>query len=191
MSKRRWDERVAVKIILVLAFFITLLSADREGGPYLGFGYGVSDYNDDGMYDQLIDESAKASFMYGGAYINKHLSVEIGYVNIKNFNFKVQQDSQDLEVGYTLYNVSTLAHYAFFDDIWDFYAKFGAGFVKSFGEEGSSFIYGIGTSLRLSDIFSIKLAYDIYDFGYDTTSNGSSDYDMRISYPYVGMEIQF
>lgn len=180
-----------MKIFLVLAFLITLLSADREGGPYLGYGYGVSEYDDDGMYDQLIEDNAKASFIYGGAYINKHLSVEIGYVNIKNFNFKVQQDSKDLNIGYTLYNVSTLVHYAVFDDIWDFYAKFGAGFVKSLGEEGSNFIYGVGTSLRLSEILSIKVAYDIYDFGYDKTSNGSSDYNMRISYPYIGMEIQF
>ncbi len=88
-------------------------------------------------------------------------------------------------------NVSTLAHYAFFDDLLDFYAKFGAGYVTSFGEDGSSFIYGIGTSLRLSELLSIKVAYDIYDFGYDTSANGSSDYDMKISYPYIGMEIQF
>lgn len=180
-----------MKIFLVLAFFITFLSADREGGPYIGFGYGVTEYNDDEMYDQLIENKAKASFIYGGAYINKHLSVELGYVNIKNFNYKVQQDSTDLDIGYTLYNVSTLVHYAFFDDIWDFYAKFGAGFVKSLSEEGSSFIYGIGTSLRISELLSIKVAYDIYDFGYDTSSNGSSDFDMKISYPYIGMEIQF
>jgi hypothetical protein len=180
-----------VRIFLFLAFFITLLSADREGGPYLGFGYGMSEYDDGGMYDKVLENEAKASFMYGGAYINKYLSVEIGYVNIKNFNYKIEQNSNELNIGYTLYNVSTLAHYAFFDDLLDFYAKFGAGYVTSFGEDGSSFIYGIGTSLRLSELLSIKVAYDIYDFGYDTSANGSSDYDMKISYPYIGVEIQF
>ncbi len=77
-----------MRIFLFLAFFITLLSADREGGPYLGFGYGMSEYDDGGMYDKVLENEAKASFMYGGAYINKYLSVEIGYVNIKNFNCK-------------------------------------------------------------------------------------------------------
>ena len=177
-----------MKFFLVLVFVFTLSYADRDGGPYLGYGYGSSEYKSGGLYSSMKDEKAKAEYFYGGAYINKHLSVELGYVKLKDGGYKV---NDTVSLNHTLYTVSTLAHYAFFDDIWDFYAKFGAGYAKSFGEQGFSFVYGAGTSVRFSELFSVKLAYDIYEFGFDETQNGSADYKQRIYYPYIGVEFQF
>ncbi|MCW8837979.1 MAG: porin family protein [Thiovulaceae bacterium] len=177
-----------MKIFLVLVFIFTLSYADRDGGPYLGYGYGISKYDSDGLYDSIKDEKANMQYFYGGAYINKHLSVELGYAKLFEGGYKIDES---LKLNYTLYSVSTLAHYAFFDDIWDFYAKFGAGYTRLVGDEGFSFVYGVGTSIRFSELFSVKLAYDMYEFGYDSTQNGSADYKMRIFYPYMAVEFQF
>ena len=177
-----------MRIFLALLFFATIASADREGGPYIGIGYGDSKYKSDGLYSEIKDEKTKLEFFYGGAYINKYLSVELGYAKTSGKAYVIDDE---LSLEYTMYNVSTLLHYAFFNDNWDFYAKFGAGKVKSFGIDGFTFLYGAGTSLRFSELFSLKLAYDMYEFGYDETNNGSSDYKQRIYYPYIAVEFQF
>jgi hypothetical protein len=180
-----------MRIFLVLVFIFTFAHADRDGGPYLGIGYGVAEYNDGGLYEKITDKNAPYLFYYGGAYINKHLSVELGYAKIKDEQFKIVDNNINADLSYNLYNISALAHYAFFDDIWDFYVKFGAGYVTRHGEDGSSLLYGVGTSVRFTDLISVKIAYDMYEFGYDESGNTSADYKMRIRYPYVAVEFQF
>ena len=182
-----------IKIVLAFLMLSGLLYADRDGGPYIGIGYGNSEYKSGGLYDSIKEEKAKLQYFYGGAYINKHLSVEMGYAKMQDGGFNIDDS---IKLDYTLYNVSTLAHYAFFNDVWDFYAKFGAGQAKVNGEDGFSLIYGIGTSIRFSELFSVKLAYDIYEFGYDEeesdgTHDSASDYKQRIYYPYIALEFQF
>jgi len=184
-----------MKFVLAFIFFVNLVHADRDGGPYLGIGYGVSQYKDGGLYDSIEEKNTKLRTMYGGAYINKHLCVELGYARIDGQKYKVVENNVSRSLNYTMYSISTLAHYAFYDDRWDFYLKFGAGKVKLDKEEGFTFVYGIGTSLRFNEMVSLKLAYEMYDFGYDEEVNGkhdgSSDYKMRIYYPYVAVEFQF
>ena len=180
-----------MKVFLILVFIFTFSYADRDGGPYLGVGYGVAEYNDDGMYEDIKEKEASYNFFYGGAYINKHLSVELGYAKIRGEQFKVVQNGIESNLSHNLFSISALAHYAFFDDIWDFYAKFGAGYVTGDGESGSSLNYGIGTSIRFSDLVSLRVGYDMYEFGYDESGNTSADYKMRIKYPYAALEFQF
>jgi hypothetical protein len=180
-----------MRFLLVLALLFSYSFADRDGGPYIGIGYGESLYDDDNVYEDILEEKVGSLTYYGGAYINKHLSVEIGYIKATDGKYKVLENNVRKRLDYTLYNVSTLAHYAFFDDFWDFYLKFGAGYVKYDGEKGFSYLYGVGTSLRLSELISLKVAYDIYEFGYDEDGDNGSDYNMRISYPYVAVEFQF
>lgn len=177
-----------MRIFLVLIFSLAFAFADRDGGPYIGIGYGSSNYKSDGLYASMKEDKSESLTWYGGAYINKHLSVELGYVKMMGKGYEVD-DTKNLD--YSLYSVSTLVHYAFFDDILDFYARFGAGKMSLSGEDGSSFIYGLGTSVRISELLSIKLAYDIYEFGFDETKNGSADYKMHIYYPNVAVEFQF
>jgi len=178
-----------MRIFLILVFIASIVHADREGGPYLGIGYGVSEYNDGGLYASLKDNEVQQRYTYGGAYINKNFSVELGYVNMLGDGIKIDDTTN---VIYSLYSVSTLAHYAFFDDILDFYAKFGTGYVQGYKDEnGFSFVYGVGTSLRLTELLSIKVGYDKYEFGYDEDEDNSADYTMYLEYSYVAVEFQF
>lgn len=178
-----------MRILLVLVFVFTLIHADREGGPYLGFAYGVSEYMDDGYYSSVKDSQVQERYIYGGAYINKNLSVELGHVKMLDDGIIIDNTTN---VNYSLFSVSTLVHYAFFDDILDFNIKFGAGYVqKHIDVSGFSINYGVGTSLRLTDLLSIKVGYDKYEFGYDENEDNSADYTMYIEYSYLAVEFQF
>jgi opacity protein-like surface antigen len=180
-----------MRVLLVLVFIFTLIQADRDGGPYIGFGYGFSKYDDDGKYEQILTDEAKIFTYYGGAYINKYLSVELGYAKIIGERYEVLDNSSEVNINYTLYNISALVHYSFFDDRLDFYAKFGTGYVRYLGEQGFSYVYGAGASVRFTKLLSLKVAYDTYQFGYDENSDNSAEYKMLIKYPYVALEFQF
>ena len=184
-----------LRLLAVMALLFSFAAADRDGGPYIGLGYGVSKYNDDGFYAALKDDRTKSATFYGGAYINKHLSVELAYVSFDAWHssdgYKIDENTS---LGFSAISVSTLAHYAFFDDVLDFYAKFGVGEMSRSGIGGSgfTFVYGVGGSFRLDERYSIKLAYDMYDFTYDnSTENAIDTYDMKIHYVYTTLEIQF
>ena len=183
-----------MRYILVLFLLLSSLYADRDGGPYIGLGYGDSTFRSDGLYDTLKEDKSAGATIYVGAYINKHLSVEFNYVDFSTFGTNDGYEVNDTQaINFFALNVSTLAHYAFFNDVWDFYAKFGVGEVHQSNSQikGFSFVYGAGTAIRFGELVSLKIAFDRYDFGYDKTQNNSSDFSLKIDYIYTALEFQF
>jgi len=183
-----------MKIVLSFLLLCSVLLADRDGGPYIGLGYGSSKYESGGLYDELKKDTSDAATFYFGAYINKHLSVELAYVSFdawhNNNGFEIN-DTQTLNFG--VLSVSTLAHYAFFDDTLDFYARFGVGEVSLGGlsSDGFTFVSGGGVGFRFNEWLSMKVAYDIYSFNYDKDGDKVSDNSMQIDYIYSALEMQF
>ena len=184
-----------MKFLLIFFLLIGSLLADRDGGPYLGFGYGISQYDDDNFNKTIVDNRSISTTLYAGAYINKHLSVELGYTNFNtnsDDNFIVLNDTKE-QISISAITISTLAHYAFFNDKLDFYAKFGAGELNQSGIslDGFSLVYGVGMGYRFNKYLGIKFAYDNYQFGYDADGDLASDYDMQLHYLYSAIEVQF
>lgn len=187
-----------MKFILIFILTFSTLLAHRDGGPYLGFGYGISKYYDGGFNKEIIENQSKTSTFYAGAYINKHLSVELGYIDFNANNLGdgfeiIDKQSNKNNISFSAITISTLAHYAFFSDTLDFYARFGAGEISQstlFGE-GFSMTYGLGIAYRFNKYFSMKFAYDTYQFGFDENSDKSSDYRMGLDYIYSAIEVQF
>jgi len=183
-----------MKFLLIFFLLIGSLLADRDGGPYLGFGYGTSIYNDDGLNQKLIEEDSNSMIFYAGAYINKHLSVELGYIdfNTNGSNFIALNDSIN-NISISTTTISTLAHYQFFNDKLDFYGKFGAGELNQSGikTEGFTLVYGVGAGYRFNKSIGVKIAYDNYQFNYDENSDDVADYRMKIDSFYAAIEVQF
>lgn len=181
-----------MKIILSILLFCSVLLADRDGGPYIGLGYGVSKYDSDGLFKQEKENDSSAYTIYAGAYVNKYLSVELGYIDFNSGDSYMVVDSTDITktLSFSTYNVSTLVHYAFFDDILDFYGKFGVGQMSAsgLGSSGFTMLYGAGVGLRFNDMFSLKVAYDRYDTDYTELA---TKHDMHIDFIYSAIEIQF
>lgn len=183
-----------MRLLLILILFFTLSYADRDGGPYLGFGYGISKYNNDGLYDNIKKDTINSATFYAGAYINKHLSVEFSYVSFDTWHHNKGYEVSDAKsLNFGVLGISTLAHYAFFNDVLDFYARFGAcdmslGNVK---DHGFAYLTGGGVGLRLNKYVAFKVAYDLYSFDVDMNSDGVHDKSMSIDYIYTAIEVQF
>lgn len=183
-----------MKIILVMALFFTALLADRDGGPYIGIGYGTSSYSDDSYYTDIKESSSKAMSIYGGAYINEHLSVEVGYASFGSSadGFLVDNSGTDESLSFSAFTISTLGHYAFFDDLLDVYARLGVGQMSGSELDNTGFTaqYGVGLGLRINEWLGLKIAYDRYQFTYKEPVS-STNYDMSIDYMYAAVEVQF
>ncbi|WP_321777984.1 outer membrane beta-barrel protein [Sulfurimonas sp.] len=180
-----------MKIILAILIFCSVLLADRDGGPYIGIGYGLSSYGDDGIYKEVTESDSDTLVLYAGAYVNKHLSVELGYVNFnQGGDYKAVNDSNvEKSIAFNAMHVSTLVHYAFFDDSLDFYAKIGVGNMSaSEGSSGFSIVYGGGIGYRFSKMWSMKIAYDKYETDY---KKGNLDKRIDLGVVYSAIEIQF
>ncbi len=172
------------KVILVVFIFFSFGYAKRGAGPYLGVGYGKSKFYANSYYD-FKDDTSNILTIYGGAYINKYLSVELNYYKPGSYTTKANK-----EVKYTITDISTLAHYPFYHDKFDIYGKFGAGIIST-SKSGFDFVFGAGVSYRYNEIFSFKIGYDYFDFGLDVNGDGSSDYKFKIGSLYGGFEVQF
>jgi hypothetical protein len=181
-----------MKIILSILLFCSILLADRDGGPYIGLGYGVSEFVDDDIFQEIKKDDSATMIFYVGAYINKNFSVELSKVEFNSGNSyeAVDSSSVDTSLTFSSLNVNTLAHYAFFDDSLDFYAKFGVGEMSAsgVGATGFTMIYGAGVAYRISDEISVKAAYDNYVIDYQ---EGTTERTMNIKLIFSAIEYQF
>jgi hypothetical protein len=173
---------------LLMQSFAYGVEKERNGGPYLGGGYGLSSYNDAGYFTQKESQQKSAYDIFAGAYINKYLSVELNYMKSGDFNVV---DAQSTHFNYSAVTVNALAHYPIWYDSIDLFAKFGAGqsFSTLASSDGSAMVFGGGVSYRIDDTFSLRAAYDIYKFNYASDSKGG--YNMDLRFANVGVEVQF
>lgn len=167
----------------------SVLLADRDGGPYVGFGYGISNLNADEVYKDVPVDSSESMVFYAGAYINKNFSVELNYIDFNaGDSYSVVDDNATTQpIDFASYNIGTLVHYAFFDDILDFYAKFGVGKMSS-DSDGFTMLFGVGSGVRFGDMFSMKVAYDRYLVDYN---NKSVEREINLDLLYLALEMQF
>ncbi|MCD6259162.1 MAG: porin family protein [Helicobacteraceae bacterium] len=180
-----------MKFLFVLLVTLSLLYADRDGGPYLGLGYASSTYEDDSLYSELKEEREEAPLFYAGAYINKHLSVEFTYADLGTYEIA---DTQEEDI--SAYHISILAHYPLWDDKIDLYAKFGVGelSLKSASKSGFTYVYGVGTAYRFNHYLALRVAYERYNFSYELSNEEALNtqiYDMIVDTLYGAFEVQF
>lgn len=179
-------------MLLPSLLFITLNAEQiqRDGGPYIGAGYGIALYGDDHFYNDVKDRNIASYNLYAGAYINRFLSVELGYMKSGDFNVVDTNLAKD-KFNYSSITVNALAHYPVWDGDLDFYAKFGAGQsnVSISNNDGAATVVGAGMSYRLNKTYALRVAYDMYTFQYDSDLRGN--FNMNMQYGYAAIEVQF
>lgn len=173
-----------VRFILFVLLLVGILEAKRGAGPYLGGGYGISSMKDKGYFD-LEDDRSKGYMIYGGAYINDYLSVELEYIG--GLAYK-QKEAKSIDPN--LIAVNAQAHYPFYNGMFDIFAKFGAGEIKLL-DNGFTMLYGAGFSYRIDERYAMRVGYDYFDIGVDESGNNSADGHVKIDYSYFSFEVQF
>ncbi|RLA72793.1 MAG: hypothetical protein DRG24_01965 [Epsilonproteobacteria bacterium] len=180
---------------LLFLFVLSVSVWAERSGPYIGFGVGLADYNDDGRLAEISDNSNEALRLYAGAYINEYLSVEFDYSGMMEFQGQ-SITGGDVTNEFSVFSVAALAHYPISDNSVDLYAKFGAGqlFWEESGSEehsddSATILLGLGLGYRLMETLTLNLGYDLYSFSMDVANE--EHYNMSLGLVYMKVEVQF
>jgi len=173
-----------VRFLLVFVLMVLSLYASRDGGPYIGGGYGFGNFDDNGYYD-IKDKISNGYKVYAGAYINYNLSVEIEHITKLEYTTK---DNQILSPNFI--DINTQVHYQFFLRKIDTFLKFGVGEIND-KTKGFTFVYGGGVAWWINEKYLLKVGYDRFDFGFDGNNDNSADIKFKLDYVYTSIEVQF
>ena len=184
---------------MFLIFSVTLEARD---GTFVGVSYLNSKLSSDTRYKSIEDDKSDGYKVEVGAYINSYLSVGFEFVDNGVFKAKLKNDLDSVT---SLKSLSTnvSAHYPFFSEIVDTYAKLGFGEVI-FEEDvdnyahqslkGAFAMYGFGVAFRAYEDYVLKLGYDREIFNIlntDSVKKVTQKDEMIIDRIYVGIEVQF
>lgn len=187
------------KIVVLLLALVTIAlakDADRTG-PYIAVGGGYAVFNDDNrMGSEPIDPTYNLNLI-GGAFINKYLSVELGFDYYDTFTNDMQ-DTTDIYI----FDAAAKVHYPFWKERIDLYAAFGAGGIAwketldgVTQEDNSGVLKGdVGIGFRTLDWLTVNMGYRRYFFTLDQVDNSgivTQHYKMDLSSAYVNIEVQF
>lgn len=174
-----------IRLIIIFLMVFGIAKADRDGGPYIGVGYGMSEFGKNDIYKDLKENRANSYNVYAGAAINKYLSVEISNIRLGGYIL-----ANDSELKTIINSLSTLVQYPFLDDMFAVYAKVGVGHIKlsTIKDTGFTYVFGGGVSYRYNKYLALKVGYEYYPFDYESDKIESS---MKIEYAFGAIEVQF
>ncbi len=163
----------------------TALFAYKEGGPYLGVGAANASFEDKGFYRIETARKSTPPIFCAGAYINENFSVEMEFLPSVRF-----QTTGGNTLRWSVFDVNAQAHYPFYHDKLDIFAKFGAGQV-AYESKGATLLYGVGVGYRYDARYGVRAGYDYFDFGVDTNGDDAKDIQMHIGAFYGVFEVRF
>ena len=195
-----------MKIVGILLLMIATLAwaepMDRTG-PYvaLGGGYAVF-YDAERMGPEVVEPSYNVNLI-GGVFINKYLSVELGYDYYNTFTTASQVNTTSI---YFL-DAATKAHYSFWRERIDLYAAFRAGGVfwkenlDGVTQQDNSGAVGgdLGVGFRALEWLTFNVGYKRYFFTleHDTETKDALNnivyerYNMEVGSAYANIEVLF
>ncbi len=163
-------------VLLVVCSIATAEEAKPRGG-YIGGGFGVSIFDDDGAFAGLGFDDQDTSFqIHGGYKILKYLAVEARYVDFGTFSVS------GLDFDVSAASIHAVGIIPFAESRWELFGQLGLGIVNfdltGFGDEDEDvFAGGIGIRYSTSPNFSVALQTDVYVW--EDTSLGPT-YDLSV-----------
>ncbi len=183
------------RYIFVLIAVATIVLADPPDrtGPYIALGGGQAKlYDADRMGTEKINDTSNINLI-GGAFINKYLSVELGFDYYGTF----ENNSQTASTRVHFIDAAAKAHYPFWKERIDLYAAFGAGAMfwtetlngKNQKANSGSTRGDIGVGIRALRWLTFNVGYRRYF--YIIENQDAKRYNMSIGSTYANIEVQF
>jgi len=186
-----------MKYVLLLITVVSFLWAEPvdRTGPYLAAGGGYTNFYDEGRIGAEVDNSYDL-ILVGGAFINKHLSVELIVDYFDTFSSQYNQNTTNVY----MIEASAKAHYPFWKERIDLYGAFGAGgifwreTINGLSDKDNSGVTSgdLGVGFRVMKNLTINLGYRRYFFILEDTKTGELEkFNMETGSVYSTIEVQF
>jgi opacity protein-like surface antigen len=144
-------------------------AAESDAGAYVGVGIGTSTIKID---DFNFDESDTAFKLFGGYMFNPYVGLELAYLNAGEPSATVSGVSVEVSVtgfsGSVVGNIPLGDRFALFGKLGfaqydvEATARIGAASASA-DDSGSELAYGVGMSVSLTDRFSLRAEYEMFD----------------------------
>jgi opacity protein-like surface antigen len=172
------------KLLLVTALFSSVACANPHSGFYLGAGVGTTDYEDDGLLNELpvavSTESDNSYKLIAGYAFNRIVSIETQFTSYGDTNVKAHNpfNGQSLDAGkieHKTYTVAANLGYTFDNGLRPF-ATLGLGSVDykagSVSDDGGVVRAGVGLEFSPAQLqgLSLRTAYEADYYELDTPS---------------------
>jgi len=193
--------KIVGTFLLMLATFAWAEPMDRVG-PYVALGGGYATFYDDGRMEERVEPSYNVNLI-GGVFINKYLSVELGFDYYDTFETAINKNTTKLYI----LDAATKAHYSFWRERIDLYAAFRAGGVfwkenlAGVPQEDNSGVVGgdAGVGYRALEWLTFNVGYKRYFFTLDHNTDTKDEldniiyerYNMSLGSAYANIEVQF
>lgn len=179
-----------------VAAFLLLFAVSAgayEYGTYVGAGYGIANYRDDGRMRTIDNRDNGVYRLNAGAYLSESFSVEASYHTFVDFD-AVSALGVAASEKFTVLGIAALGHYDPGSEV-DLFARMGAGqiFWRESGAEvkesdAAVLIGGAGIGYRPLTWLRLSAGYDFFHFGMDLDA---TRYDMLLAAPYLQLEVLF
>ena len=186
-------------IIFIFLFASGVVAAQgvKEKGWYIGGAFGVTEFDDDGLFDGsgvVVDDEDSSIQLYGGYKFLKYFALEGRLIDLGSYTFSDQFfPLASITVDTTAVTVNAVGILPLGSTLWELFGQLGFGQINfeasGFGDEdetvGSA---GIGVRVTPTEHFSIALQVDAYaweddDFG--------QTFDMSIATTQVAFQYNF
>ena len=184
--------------ILLLASGVVAAQGVKEKGGYIGGAFGVTEFDDDGLFDGsgvVVDDKDSSIQLYGGYKFLKYFALEGRLMDLGSYTFSDQfNPSANITVDTTAVTVNAVGILPLGSTLWELFGQLGFGQINFEATGLSDFdeflgSAGIGVRVTPTEHFSIALQVDAY--AWEDDSVGGQTFDMSIATTQVAFQYNF
>jgi hypothetical protein len=192
------NHKALIVSILLLASGVVAAQGAKEKGGYIGGAFGVTEFDDDGLFDGsgvVVDDKDSSIQLYGGYKFLKYFAVEGRLIDLGSYTFSDQfNPSSNIAVDTTAITVNAVGILPLGSTLWELFGQLGFGQINfeatGLGDEdetvGSA---GVGVRVTPTEHFSIALQVDAYAWEEDAFAGQT--FDMSIATTQVAFQYNF
>ena len=177
---------------MLLAFVGSANAAEpKASGFYIGAGYGLSGFDDDGLAEGLaLDDKDKMAQVWAGYQFNKFLGVEARYAGFGTFSVPDAELESKAISGHVVGTIPLGGSgFALFGNVGYGNVDFDVSDAEgSESETESAYAIGVGVRWNITEMFSISLQHDRYAFEVDGFDDAFS---LAVGGTTVGIQVIF
>jgi OOP family OmpA-OmpF porin len=195
------DNFMKFKTLILITFLfasgVVAAQGVKEKGGYIGGAFGVTEFDDDGLFDPsgiVVDDKDSSFQLYGGYKFLKYFAVEGRLIDLGSYTFSDQFfPAVRVTVDATAFTVNAVGILPLGSTLWELFGQLGLGQINldisGFGDDDETIgSAGIGVRVTPTEHFSVALQVDAYAWEDDSFNQ---TFDMSIATTQVAFQYNF
>ena len=210
-------KKILISVLAASALSTALFAGPNSSGAYVGLGYGTTAYNDSDYLNEALkldnlDNGDSGYKVYGGYQFNNVVGIEAAYTDYGKFTA-----NNDFAMASTAFSVAANLGYSFLDGQLRPFGTVGLSYISSDysnyptstynssthtytiitppANNHGAFHYGLGIQYEPDALigFGFRLAYeaDVYAISVQKTDSDDKTYSQGLGIVYLGVQYKF